>query len=382
MRGYRLQNFAYSVICIGLLSFLPSCKTNEVRREITADPKPNATEEAFRQGKISYNNIVDQVQPAVITVHSTRRARAPRQHPFFDIPGFKEFFENRLPEREEVYRQRGLGSGVVVTSDGYILTNHHVVDGASDIMIEFAGGRTMDAKVVGTDRPSDLAVLKADAKDLPHLRPGNSDQVNVGDVVLAVGDPLGIGQTVTMGIISAKGRTTGLSDGSFEDFLQTDAPINQGNSGGALVDTLGQLIGINSQIISPTGGNIGIGFAIPANMARNVLEQIMEDGKVTRGMLGVTVQPVTTDIAESLGLSERRGVIVSQVRPDSAAEQAGIKQGDIILSFNGTSVEDPNRLRNLVSSTRPETEVTVKILRNRKEEELRAELDQLPVQTG
>ena len=202
---------------------------------------------------------------------------------------------------------------MIITKDGYILTNHHVIDGAEEIRIEMADNRGYDAKVIGDDPRSDLAVLKIGANDLPMLTLGDSDRVRVGDVVLAVGNPLGIGQTVTAGIVSAKGRTTGLSDGSFESFLQTDAPINQGNSGGALVSTAGELVGINSQIVSPTGGNIGIGFAIPANMARSVAEQLIKSGKVRRGYLGVGVQAVTSDMAANLGLKEVRGVIVSNV---------------------------------------------------------------------
>jgi S1-C subfamily serine protease len=201
--------------------------------------------------------------------------------------------------------------------------------------------------------------------------------VRVGDVVLAVGNPLGIGQTVTSGIISAKGRRTGLSDGSFEDFLQTDAPINQGNSGGALVNTSGELIGINSQIFSPTGGNIGIGFAIPSNMTRSVTEQLINKGRVRRGQLGVVVQQVTEEIAQSLGLKEARGVIVSSVQKGSAAERAGIKQGDLITAFNGAAVGDGNELRNLVAATQPGAEATVSIVREGREQEVRVTLGEL-----
>jgi len=202
----------------------------------------------------------------------------------------------------------------------------------------------------------------------------DSDKVQVGDIVLAIGNPLGIGQTVTLGIISAKGRRTGLSNGSFEDFLQTDAPINRGNSGGALVDSNGDLVGINSQILSPSGGSIGIGFAIPSNMARNVMDQLVKNGKVTRGQLGVVVQPVTEDIAASLKMSNARGVIVSQVQPGSPAEGAGFKRGDVILALNGNVVSDPNSFRNEIAGTPPGRTVTLRIWREGSEQELRATL--------
>jgi Do/DeqQ family serine protease len=212
---------------------------------------------------------------------------------------------------------------------------------------------------------------------MPTVPLGNSDEVRVGDVVLAIGNPLGIGQTVTSGIISAKGRTTGLSDGSFEDFLQTDAAINRGNSGGALVDSHGRLIGINSQIISPSGGNIGIGFAIPVDMARNVMDQLVSSGMVHRGQLGVVVQMVTADIAESLGMDEAHGVIVNDVSPGSAADDADLERGDVITEFNGEPVDEPNVLRNMVASTRPGTEVKLKILRDGDQKSLTVELQEL-----
>ncbi|HET9525113.1 MAG TPA: trypsin-like peptidase domain-containing protein, partial [Pyrinomonadaceae bacterium] len=236
----------------------------------------------------SYADVVTKTAPAVVTIHSSRRARQPQQFPFMDDPFFRQFFGERGSSQPPVERQRrGLGSGVIIDSNGYVLTNHHVIDGAEQISVDLSDGRSLDAKVVGSDPPSDLAVLKIDASNLPILVLGDSDKTRVGDVVLALGNPLGVGQTVTMGIISAKGRQTGLSNGAFEDFLQTDAPINQGNSGGALVSTNTELIGINSQILSPSGGSIGLGFAIPSNMARTVAEQLIKSGRVRRGQLGV-----------------------------------------------------------------------------------------------
>jgi Do/DeqQ family serine protease len=280
----------------------------------------------------------------------------------------------QMPQRSP--RQRGLGSGVMVTTDGYILTNNHVVDGSDDIKVDLTDDRTLTAKLVGSDKASDLALLKVTGSDFKVLPLGNSDNVQVGDVVLAVGNPMGIGQTVTMGIISAKGRSTGPGDGSYEDFLQTDAPINHGNSGGALVNTKGELVGINSQILSNTDGNIGIGFSIPVNMAKSVMEQLRTKGKVTRAQLGVTVQQVTSDIAQNLGLKHAGGAIVSSVSPGSAAERAGVKQGDVIESFNGQPVKDYNSLRNRVAATVPGTTADLTVVRDGSEKHLSVKLDE------
>jgi serine protease Do len=354
---------------IVLISLSGCGREEKVNLPPPAAPPP-ATSAALRT---SYAEIVNRVSASVVTIRTESRARAPRQFPFMDDPFFRRFFGDPLtpaPER----RVRGLGSGVIVTADGYILTNHHVIDGAQQLEVDLQGSRTVTAKLVGSDPPSDLALLKIDEGGLSPLALADSDKVQVGDIVLAIGNPLGIGQTVTLGIISAKGRRTGLSDGSFEDFLQTDAPINRGNSGGALVDSNGDLVGINSQILSPSGGSIGIGFAIPSNMARSVLDQLVKHGKVTRGQLGVVVQPVTEEIAASLKLNDARGVIVSQVQPGSAADRAGVKRGDVILALNGDVVSDPNSFRNEIAGTPPGRTVTLRILREGSEQELRPTL--------
>ncbi len=369
------------LLLFAALALTAACKNQEAFK-LATPAAPSSAASAAAEPSVehnSYADVVGRVAPAVVTIRSERVVRAPQQHPFADDPSFRDFFgEGAQPQaqpRPQV--QRGLGSGVVISPDGFILTNHHVVDGAEEIKVELTDKRILDAKVIGSDQLSDLAVLKVDAGNLPVLTLGDSDKVRVGDIVLAVGNPLNVGQTVTMGIISAKGRQSGLSDGSFEDFLQTDAPINQGNSGGALVNTNGELVGINSQILSTSGGNIGIGFAIPSNMARTVSEQLINKGKVRRGQLGVVVQAVTADIAASIGQKESRGVIVSSVQAGSAAADAGIKQGDVITAVNGNAVNEPNVLRNQIAGTEPGTEVTLTIARDGHEQQIKAKIGEL-----
>ncbi len=330
----------------------------------------------------SYADLVSHVAPAVVTVRSTRTVHQTQMTPDSDDL-FRRFFGRGegggdFEGRQAPRRQAGLGSGVVVREDGYILTNNHVVDGADKVRVDFTDGRSFEAQVVGVDRPSDLAVLRIASKGLATLPLGDSDVSRVGDVVLAVGNPLGVGQTVTMGIISGKGRATQAADGAFEDFIQTDAPINQGNSGGALVNLRGELIGINSQILSPVGYNIGIGFAIPSNMAQNVMTQLITKGSVRRGMLGVTVQALNPELAKSVGLSQTQGAIVTDVKKDGPASHSGIERGDVILALNGQAVDSSNSLRNLVARLEPGSNVSLKVWRDGREREMKANLAELP----
>jgi Do/DeqQ family serine protease len=372
-----------------LVFFLGACNRSNPALRFASTSDPGVKNAPISNGPpssatgpvVSYADIVSRVSPAVITIHSEMRVRAAQQYPFMDDPMFRQFFGDRMPQQMPEQRRSGLGSGVIISTDGYILTNHHVIDGAEQIKVDLNENRTLDARVVGSDPPSDLAVLKIDATNLPVLALGDSDKVRVGDVVLAIGNPLGIGQTVTMGIISAKGRQTGLSNGSFEDFLQTDAPINQGNSGGALVNTNSELVGINSQILSPSGGSIGIGFSIPSNMARAITDTLVKNGKVRRGQLGINVVRANSDPARELGVKDvDKGVVVTLVQPGSAADRAGLKKGDVITSFNGVDVTEPNVFRNQVASTAPGTAVTLSVLRDGRPQQVQATLGEFTAQ--
>jgi serine protease Do len=332
------------------------------------DPVPSAPISPL---PYSFAPVIQPALPGVVYISTTKVVqRRTMQMPFFNDPLFQQFFGNQgqgsqtVPEREHA-----LGSGVIVRPDGLILTNNHVVSGADDVRVTLSDKRQLKAKVLGTDPQTDIAVLKIDATGLTALPLGNSSQIRVGDLAFAIGNPFGVGETVTMGIISAKGRNDLGIEGpaSYEDFIQTDAAINPGNSGGALIDTRGQVIGINTAILTGgmgSEGNVGIGFAIPIDLARSVMNQIVEHGKVTRGHLGVYIQTVTPDIAKQFGLPAPEGALVASVEPDSPAAKAGIQQGDIILKFNGEPVSNMQDLSLKVAQAGPAATVHLDVFRN------------------
>lgn len=321
--------------------------------------------------------VAETVKPSVVNVSTTSTVSV-QKSPFGDLfndPMFRRFFGDQFehPGLRKKYKTSALGSGVIVSSDGYILTNNHVVKDAEEIKVILYDKREFTGKVIGSDSRTDLAVIKIKAKDLPVLPFADSAGLKSGDIVLAVGNPFGLNQTITLGIVSAVGRSNiGLAD--FEDFIQTDAAINPGNSGGALVDIQGRLVGINTAIFSTSGGYMGIGFAIPSDMARSVMDSIIKHGKVIRGWLGVSIQSLTPELAKQFKLKEEHGALVSDVMKGSPAEKAGLKRGDLIIDFDGKAVEDPAHLRNLVAQKAPGTKVRIKVIRDGKERSLSATL--------
>jgi serine protease Do len=364
----RLRHFPFSYESDGV-----SAAENDIAKQVS-----------LRTG---FSPVVNKVLPAVVNVSSTKVIRSTAQSPdsILNSPFFRQFFGNDFFHQYSVpreQRQSSLGSGVITSSDGYILTNNHVIAGADQVKVALPDKRDFTARVVGTDPRSDIAVLKVDATGLPTISIGDSEKVKVGDIALAFGDPFGVGETVTMGIVSAKGRGGyGIED--YEDFIQTDAAINPGNSGGALVNVNGDLIGVNTAIISGGGGNEGVGFAIPANMARAVMDQIIKHGKVIRGWLGVTVQPVTPAIATAFKLSGTpRGALIGDVKSGSPADKGGLKQGDIILALNGMDVSDARGLSLKISQMSPGAKADLKILRDGKEVTESVTLGELPAGEG
>ena len=325
-----------------------------------------------------FADLADKVSPAVVnisTTHTAMKTGDGQESPFPEGSPFEKFFkefQNRSGKNGQPAPQRApmmaLGSGFIVDPTGYVVTNNHVVEDASKVQVNLSDGRSFDAQVVGTDAKTDLALLRIKAdKDLPFVSFGDSDKVRVGNLVVAVGNPFGLGGTVTAGIVSARGRN--INAGPYDDFLQTDAAINRGNSGGPMFNTDGEVIGVNTAIFSPTGGSVGIGFAIPANLAKNVIAQIKDKGSVERGWLGVQIQPVTPEIAEAIGLGDAKGALVAGVVPDSPAAKAGLRQGDVIVGYGKTGVDDMHDLPRLVAATPVGESVAVAILRDGKKVE-------------
>ena len=329
----------------------------------------------------SFAPIVAKVAPAVVKIVSQNVVtNSGDQNPFSDDPFLRRFFGNQfgqLMPHMGPFRERGLGSGVIITKDGYILTNNHVVGNAKEVTVTLQDGRQFTAKVIGRDAGSDIAVVRIEAKDLPVLPLADSTKVRVGDIALAVGNPFGVGQTVTSGIVSATGRG-GMGIEDYEDFIQTDAAINPGNSGGALVDIEGRLIGINTAILSRSGGYQGVGFAIPTDIARNVTESLVKYGEVKRGYLGVMIQDVTPALAQEFKLKDTHGALVTEVEPDGPAAKAGLKNGDVIIDLNGKKVIDGRHLKLAVADTAPGTRVPLTVWRDGSTKKLDIDVKQLP----
>ena len=325
--------------------------------------------------------VSEAVKPAIVNISTTRTEKTPQNPfaPFFNDPFFEKFFGDRFRNQEtpKEHKEKSLGSGVIVSTDGYILTNNHVIRNADEIKVLLSDKREFTGKVIGNDSKTDISVIKIDADNLQTITIGDSDKLRVGEIVLTIGSPYGLNQTVTMGIVSAVGRANvGIAD--YEDFIQTDAAINPGNSGGALVNARGELVGINTAIFSTTGGYQGIGFAIPSNMAHAVMESLIKKGKVVRGWLGVSIQPITPELAKQFNIKEEYGALVGEVIAGSPAEKAGILRGDVIIEFNGKKVDEPYNLRNTVANTLPGEAVKLKIIREGQTEMITVKIGELP----
>ncbi|MBV8031427.1 MAG: Do family serine endopeptidase [Betaproteobacteria bacterium] len=362
---YRLwlifaQTATIAVACLFVVStFRPEWLPGRAPAATVSETAPITVASATRGSTAnSYNDAVQKATPSVVNIFTSKEIRTPR-HPLLNDPVFRRFFGD---QPEEAQRAASLGSGVIVSNSGYIITNSHVVEAADEIEVALADGKKLLAKVVGNDPDTDIAVLRVNAENLPAIVFGSSDALRIGDVVLAIGNPFGVGQTVTHGIVSALGRT-GLGINTFENFIQTDAPINPGNSGGALVDASGNLIGINTAIFSRSGGSMGIGFAIPVSTAKMVLEQIVKTGSVTRGWIGVEVQEITAPVAESFRLGSTKGALIAGVLRGGPADKAGVKPGDVLVEIDGKPVADPTAMLNLVAALAPGSAARAKLKR-------------------
>ncbi|MBL1433160.1 MAG: hypothetical protein COC09_01605 [Gammaproteobacteria bacterium] len=334
---------------------------------LTEEARPSIAEFEKRNGPIggpvSYANAVNLAAPAVVNIYTTKIIRE-RQNPMLNDPLFRRFFGDSFSAQPRQRAENSLGSGVIVSTEGYVLTNNHVVAGADEILVALADGRTSKATVIGRDPDTDLAALKIHLDDLPIITIGQSDTLAVGDVVLAIGNPFGVGQTVTMGIVSATGRS-GLDIATFENFIQTDAAINPGNSGGALINAFGQLIGVNTAIFSKSGGSQGIGFAIPTSVATKILEELIANGRAIRGWLGVEIQDITPRLAQSFGLSQPNGILVAGVLENGPAHHAGFRAGDIIVGIEGMNFSNGREMMNQVAQISPGETIVIEAIRNR-----------------
>ncbi len=384
-RSFRIGIFAGLILFAGVVvGIILSSRLDWVPVATSAPEETVRTSLPSGAAPPNFVEVVKAVTPAVVNISTTRVVRFPRERfpsPFLDDPFFRQFFGDEFFRRFQIPRERrenSLGSGVIVDSSGYIVTNNHVIAKADEIKVLLSDKREFTGKVVGTDPKTDLAVIKIKAENLPTVPWGDSDKLEVGEYVLAIGNPFGLNQTVTMGIVSAVGRANvGIAD--YEDFIQTDAAINPGNSGGAMVNARGELVGINTAIFSRSGGYMGIGFAVPSNMTRTVMNSLIKSGKVVRGWLGVSIQEVTSDLAKQFGLSNGDGgALVSEVLPDSPAAKAGFKSGDIITRFDGKRVDGPSALRNIVAQTAVGKRVKIKVLRNKKTITLKAKIAEQP----
>ena len=361
--------FVISTFLPDLLNLAPRSNGGEVVT-IREASNPQSADIALA----SLRTAAEKAMPAVVNIYTTKETRLPHQ-PFMDDPLFRRFFGDQFDR--ESRQTASLGSGVIVGPEGYVLTNNHVIETADEIEVAFAGGRKSAAKVVGTDPETDLAVLKVDTAHLPTIAFGDSKTLSIGDFVLAIGNPFGVGQTVTMGIVSAKGRSR-LGISTFEDFIQTDAAINPGNSGGALVDSAGNLVGINSAIYSRTGGSLGIGFAIPSELARHVMEEIIQHGSVTRGWIGVEVQDISPELAESFRLPSTNGTLIAGVQPGGPADRAGIRRGDILVGVESRAFTDSTEMLNLIAALKPGDQATLKIVRDHQEKQVKIQVGTRP----
>ncbi|MDK2744190.1 MAG: DegQ family serine endoprotease [Nitrospira sp. BO4] len=339
-----------------------------VQPPLIAEPVSTAPQPVLGGGNQTFVDIAKSVKPAVVNIYATKSGRSQGSGPVpFDDPLFRKFFGDEFPRKFEQPKERkegGLGSGVIVDSNGLIITNNHVVGKADEIRVILSDKREFKAKLIGTDPKTDVAVVKIDAAGLPTVSLADSDKLEVGEFVLAVGNPFGLTQTVTLGIVSALGRAAGIAE--YEDFIQTDAAINPGNSGGALVNVRGELVGINTAIFSQSGGNMGIGFAVPSNMAQSIMGQLVQTGKVVRGWLGVSIQELTPELASQFGVTETKGVLVSDVMDESPAKKAGFERADVIVEYDGKPMDSPTHLRNAVGQTPVGKKVMIKFIRDKK----------------